>query len=75
VITLPHVRATEGTEVEILGQSGEVLEYKPGVNPKASWSQDDRGLHLSVMRAQRLHNDNKWPNPVVVRMTNVEWVG
>ncbi|MEM7125714.1 MAG: alpha-L-fucosidase [Chloroflexota bacterium] len=70
VITLTEVRATEETQVEILGQSGNVLEYKPTVNPKAYWSQDEAGLHISAMRAQRLHNDNRWPNPVVIRITN-----
>ncbi len=70
VITLKQVRATEPTEVEILGQSGNVLEYRPDVNPKASWRQDDQGLHISVMRAQRLYNNNRWPNPVVIRITH-----
>ena len=75
VITLTNVEASDETEVEILGQSGQVLEYRPTVNPKGSWTQDESGLHLSVMRAQRLHNDNKWPNPVVVRVTNAVWKG
>lgn len=73
VITLQTVRATEKTEVELLGQSGWVLEYRPEVNPKGSWTQDDHGLHLSVMRAQRLHNDYKWPNPVVIRISHAVW--
>lgn len=70
VITLKQVRATDQTEVEILGQSGNVLEYHPAVNPKASWRQDDAGLHISTMRAQRLYNNNRWPNPVVIRITH-----
>ena len=74
VLTLGPVRATDATQVEILGQSGEVLEYRPTAVPKGSWTQDESGLHVSVMRAQRLHNDNRWPNPVAVRITNAEWV-
>lgn len=70
VITLKQVRATDQTDVEILGQSGHVLEYRPDVNPKASWQQDDQGLHISAMRAQRLYNNNRWPNPVVIRITH-----
>jgi alpha-L-fucosidase len=73
VISLTNIRAGSGTEVEILGQSGQVLEYRPTVNPEGSWTQDDAGLHLSVMRAQRLHNDSKWPNPVVIRITDAAW--
>lgn len=72
VITLKQVRATEQTEVEILGQSGNVLEYRPDVNPKASWRQDDQGLHISAMHAQRLYNNNRWPNPIVIRITHAE---
>lgn len=71
VITLKQVRATDQTEVEILGQSGHVLEYRPDVNPKASWQQDDQGLHVSAMHAQRLYNNNRWPNPIVLRITHV----
>lgn len=70
VFTLHEVRATEGTEVEILGQSGHVLEYRPAVNPKATWHQDERGLHISAMRAQRLYNNSQWPNPVVLKITH-----
>lgn len=73
VITLKNIQASQKTEVEILGQSGNVLEYHPKVNPKASYTQDDAGLHISAMRAQRLHNDSKWPNPVVIRITNASW--
>lgn len=72
VITLQQVQATEGSTVEILGQSGQVLEYKPDVNPKASWTQDGGGLHISAMRAQRLYNNNRWPNPVVIRITKAK---
>ena len=72
VITLGQVKATAQSEVEILGQSGNVLEYRPDVNPKGSWTQDERGLHLSVMHAQRLYNNNRWPNAIVTRVTNAE---
>jgi alpha-L-fucosidase len=70
IFTLREVRATEETEVEILGQSGHVLEYNPDVNPKASWIQDQGGLHLSAMRAQRLYNNSQWPNPIVVKIAH-----
>ena len=71
VITLKHVAATPATEAEILGQSGQVLEYRPDVLPEASWSQDERGLHISAVHAQRLYNNNRWPNPVVVKISEV----
>jgi alpha-L-fucosidase len=74
-ITLQSVKAGDETTVEILGQTGEVLEYSPKTDPKARWTQDDRGLHISAMRAQRIYNDSKWPNPVVLKITDAEPAG
>jgi len=71
-ITLRSVRATPQTNMSVLGQSDEMVEYKPEVRPTTSWKQDDNGLHITAYRAQRLYTDRSWPNPVVVKMTNVE---
>ncbi len=70
--TLKSVQATDKSEIEILGQSGNVLEYQTNVNPKASWRQDENGLHISAMRAQRIYNNTKWPNPVVIKITHAK---
>lgn len=69
-ITLKGVRATERTDIEILGQSGRVLEYKPGINPRAVWKQTEEGLRITAMRAQRLYNDRSWPYPVILKITH-----
>lgn len=71
-IVLRSIRATAQTAVTVLGQSDETLEYQPGVVPKTTWKQSDDGLHIRAMHAQRLYNDRKWPNPVVLKLTNVE---
>ena len=68
--TLKSVRAADNSEIEILGQSGRVLEYQTNVNPKATWTQDEGGLHITAMRAQRIYNNSKWPNPVVIKITH-----
>ncbi|HOB74716.1 MAG TPA: alpha-L-fucosidase [Phycisphaerae bacterium] len=73
-VTLKSVRATPASEIEILGQSGKVMEYKPDVVPKATWTQDDAGLHIKAMRAQRIYDDYKWPNPIVIRITHARGV-
>jgi alpha-L-fucosidase len=70
--TLRSVRATPQTSMSVLGQSDEIVEYKPGVKPRTTWKQDENGLHITAYRAQRLYTDRSWPNPVVVKMTNVE---
>jgi alpha-L-fucosidase len=71
-ITLRSVRTTPQTVMSVLGQSDELVEYKPDVKPKTTWTQDSSGLHITAYRAQRLYTNNRWPDPLVVKMTNVE---
>lgn len=71
-ITLRSVKSTPNTTASVLSQNDEVLEYQPGVVPKTTWKQDAKGLHIRAMRAQRIYNDRKWPNPVVIKLTNVQ---
>jgi len=70
--TLKSVRATGQTKVSVLGQSGRVLEYNTKVIPETRWSQENDGLHISVMRAQRIYNNTRWPNPIVLRITHAK---
>ena len=69
-ITLNSVRATDATDIEVLGQSGAVLEYQPEVDPKTRWQQDDDKLNITFCRTQRLYNNRMWPNPLVLKITN-----
>jgi alpha-L-fucosidase len=71
-IVLHSVRATEQTRAGVLSQNDKVLEYSPSVVPLTTWKQEADGLHIRAMRAQRLYNDRKWPNPVVLKLTHVE---
>jgi len=70
--TLHSVKATSGTAISVLGQDDKTLEYKPQVVPKSTFTQQQDGLHVRVMRAQRLQDNSKWPNALVVKLTNVE---
>jgi alpha-L-fucosidase len=49
-----------------------LVEYRPEVTPKTTWKQDGDGLHVTAYRAQRLYTDRRWPNPVVLKITNIE---
>ncbi|MBV8830030.1 MAG: alpha-L-fucosidase, partial [Acidobacteriaceae bacterium] len=71
-ITLRSVRTTAQTTISVLGQSDEIVEYKPEVKPKTTWTEDSDGLHVTAYRGQRLYTDRGWPNPVVLKMTHVE---
>ena len=71
---LKTLRATSDTEISVLGQNSKVVEYHPEANPEARFSQKDNVLQLSVVRAQRIYNNRKWPNPVVVKLENVKFI-
>jgi alpha-L-fucosidase len=71
-IVLKSVRATPKTKISVLGQNDQVLEYQPDVVPKTTWKQEKDGLHIRAMHAQRIYNDRKWPNPIVLKLTSVE---
>jgi alpha-L-fucosidase len=69
---LRSLKATSSTEISVLGQSGNVVEYQPSNDGKARLEQTPDGLKISVVRAQRIYNNHKWPNPIVVKLTNVQ---
>jgi alpha-L-fucosidase len=69
--TLRSVKATDRTKIGILGQTGEVLEYRPDVDPRPTWRQDAEGLHIEATLAQRYYDDRRWPDPVVLKLTGV----
>ncbi|MBK9138496.1 MAG: alpha-L-fucosidase [Verrucomicrobia bacterium] len=66
------MKATERTEVSVLGESGTELEYRPEVNPRPHWRNTPQGLHVSALRTKRVYNDYDWPNAVVLKLTHVE---
>lgn len=69
---LKSVKSTKKTKISVLGQSGELLEYNPDADVSSSFKQKEDGLHISVVRAQRIYNNNKWPNPIVVKIEHAE---
>jgi alpha-L-fucosidase len=71
-LVLHSVRATPNTKVTILSQNDHVLEYKPEVIPQTTFHQASDGLHIRAMHTLRLQDNSKWPNPVVLKLTNVQ---
>ena len=69
-LALKSVGATEDSEIEVLGQAGTVLEYQPEVDPRTRWRQDGDTLRITYCRAQRLYNNRRWPNPLVLKIKN-----
>jgi alpha-L-fucosidase len=71
-IVLRSIKASAATQVSLLGQNDKVLEYNASVVPKTTWRQEPGGLHIRAMRAQRIYNDRRWPNPVVLKITHAQ---
>jgi alpha-L-fucosidase len=71
-LTLQSIESSQQTTVSVLGQNDKVLEYRPEVTPQTRWRQTGKGLEITAMRAQRLYNDRKWPNPVVLKITHAK---
>ncbi|MFT4248426.1 MAG: alpha-L-fucosidase [Pseudomonas sp.] len=69
---LKTVRASASTTVSVLGQSDQAVEYRPELEPRSTFRQQADGLHVRVMRAQRLRDSDAWPYPSVIRLTGVE---
>jgi alpha-L-fucosidase len=71
-IVLHSVKATDKTEVSVLGQNDLVYEYQPKTIPKTTFRQEADGLHIRAFRSQRLQDNSNWPNPAVLKITNVK---
>lgn len=69
---LGSVRATPQTKISVLGQNDKAVEYKLDADAQSRFTQQEDGLHISVVRAQRIYNNYKWPNPITVKLENVE---
>jgi alpha-L-fucosidase len=69
---LGSIKATPQTKISVLGQNDKVVEYRLDADPKSRFTQEKDGLHISVVRAQRIYNNYKWPNPITVKLENVE---
>ena len=69
--TLHSIKAGAKTKVTVLGQNSIIQEYKPGKDVSCKFTQTDTGLVVSVVKAQRIYDDHRWPNPVVIKIENV----
>jgi len=68
---LRSVKATPTTKISVLGQNSQVIEYRDD-DVSCRYMQTDDGLEVSVVKAQRIYDDHRWPNPVVIKLENIE---
>src|SRR5690606_3106452 len=69
--TLRSVRAPSNTKISVLGQNSEIIEYRDD-DVSCRYTQTAEGLEVSVVKAQRIYDDHRWPNPVVIKLENIE---
>jgi alpha-L-fucosidase len=69
--TLHSVKAQKNTQVSVLGQNSKIMEYKPNLDVSCTYKQTATGLEVSVVKAQRIYDDHRWPNAVVIKLANV----
>ncbi len=72
-VLLKELKATPDTRITVLGQEDRVERFTSRYDIGSRFTQKKEGLEISVVRAQRLYNNRRWPNSVVVRLENVEF--
>lgn len=68
---IKSAKIASGSMVSVLGQSGEVTEYRPDLDTKVYWEQREDGLHIDAMNNQRVYCGTQWRNPLVLKITDV----
>jgi len=68
-LTLTSVRSSDQTTVHILGQADDTMVAERAA---VEWHQEEDGLEISAARTQRLYNNRRWPNPVVLKITHAQ---
>jgi alpha-L-fucosidase len=68
------LQGSDKTKVSVLGYGSELVEYREGFDAKVYVQPTQLGLLVSAVNGQRLYTNNKWPNPVVLKIENVHFV-
>jgi alpha-L-fucosidase len=69
---IKSVQISDKSKVSVLGHAGELVEYQPTADATTYFEQKEDGLHVSCVRAQRIYNNHKWHNPIVLKITDVQ---
>lgn len=67
---LTKVKGDKKTKVSVLGYASELVEYRQDFDASVRWEQTSEGLLISAVNGHRLYTNNKWPNPVVLKIEN-----
>lgn len=70
--TTDAIKTSKKSQITVLGHNGKVLEYNENANPEPKLKQTTNGIEFSITRSQRIYNDRKWNNPIVVKITELK---
>lgn len=68
-IVLSSLRGGNATSVDILGYDSNLLEYQENFDASIKIQSGGLGLVLSMVNGQRFYTNNKWPNPIVLKIS------
>ncbi len=68
------LKGNDKTKVSVLGYTSELVEYRKGFDARIYFESTSMGLLISAVNGQRLYTNNQWPNPVVLKIENVEYM-
>ncbi len=68
---IKSLQGSEETDISVLGQNNEAMEYEITVSPKPIWSVVKQGIFVHAIRSQR--TNRYWHNPVVLKFRNVRF--
>jgi alpha-L-fucosidase len=72
-LVLKTLQGNEQTKVSVLGFGSELVEYKKDFDTHVYVKSTPIGLLISAVNGQRFYTNNKWPNPVVLKIENVQF--
>lgn len=73
-VLFKNLKATPETKISVLGQEARHEKFTAKHDLSFPYTQKEEGLEVSILRAQRLYNNRRWPNAVVVRFENTELI-
>ena len=69
-VVLTSVGLSDESEISILGSANAFVEYHPEIDAGIYAEEKADGLHLSLLRAQRIYCGSMWQNPLVIKITH-----
>ena len=72
-LLIKNIKGNKNTRVSILGYGSEILEYRKDTDAKVYVDASPDGLKVSAFNGHRFYTNNKWPNPIVLKIENAEY--